>query len=346
MQLIRNIYRSIYRHCPSPMRGWLTRAAIRMPGKPSVKACNIPMARRFPEGQRAALVLSADFEMGWAWRYSKRGENPDAMGELERRNVPLLLKLFEDYSIPVTWATVGHLFLDRCERVDGRAHPELRRIPHFSNRVWSYEQGDWYDHDPCLDTASAPAWYAPDLIRMVADSPVGHEIGCHSFSHLDCTDERCPEPVFEDEIKECVRLAETSGHTLRSMVFPGGTNGNYAVLKRHGFTNYRINSSWDLFYPERDEFGLWRLPSTASIDNHGFGWSGHTYRSYYGVYLEKALRTGTLCHLWFHPSVDSFCLREIFPPLLEYCRKLADRGDLWITTMADMAAHCEAKARS
>ena len=33
--------------------------------------------------------------------------------------------------------------------------------------------------------------------------------------------------------------------------------------------------------------------------------------------------------------------REVFPEVLEYARKKADEGDLWIATMSQMADYCE-----
>ena len=339
--MIKNIYRNIYRRCPNSVKGALSKAAMLLPNKPSVKPCGIPKNKRFPDGYKAAFVMSADFEMAWAWRYSKGGEDAVAIGVHERNNIPELVRLFEKFNIPITWATVGHLFLSDCYGGHEKAHPELTRIPYFTNRVWEYEQGDWYEDDPCSNVESDPAWYAPDLIRQVMDSKVAHEIGCHSFSHLDCTDARCPEKVMDDEITECVRLAREWGIDLRSMVFPGGTNGNYAVLAKHGFTNYRVNSKWDLFYPEKNKFGLWSLPSSATIENAGFGWTPEYYAKRYRKFIDKAIKTGTVCHLWFHPSIDKFCLREVFPEVLEYARKKADEGDLWIATMSQMADYCE-----
>ena len=42
-----------------------------------------------------------------------------------RENVPKILNLCEIYDIPITWATVGHLFLSNCKRVNKIAHPEI-----------------------------------------------------------------------------------------------------------------------------------------------------------------------------------------------------------------------------
>jgi len=312
---LKKVYRAAYSKMPKPVKGALTQFVAAMPGKPSVKQCNIPREQRFPDGHKAAFVISADFEMAWAWRYAKCRVDHEEMGMVERRNIPEFIKLFEKYAIPVTWATVGHLFLEGCERQNGRPHPELRRIPYFTNRVWEFQGGDWYDLDPCSSVVEAPAWYAPDLI---------------------------PE-VFEGEIKACVKAAESFGVELKSIVFPGGTNGNYSTLKRYGFTNYRLNAPYDLFYPWKDEHGLWALPSSGSIDDHGFGWTPEYYRKYYSRYMDKAIKTGTVCHLWFHPSVNAYCLNDIFPMVLEIAKERAESGDLWVTTMRDLAKFCEGR---
>src|SRR5512138_852747 len=63
----------------------------------------------FKDNAAAAVCISADFEMGWGWR-SRGREGATIMGERERHHVPLILALLEEYSVPITWATVGHLF--------------------------------------------------------------------------------------------------------------------------------------------------------------------------------------------------------------------------------------------
>ena len=59
----------------------------------------------FKNNAPAAACISADFEMGWGWR-SRGAQGATAMGELERRHVPFILGLLQEYSIPITWATI------------------------------------------------------------------------------------------------------------------------------------------------------------------------------------------------------------------------------------------------
>ncbi len=74
----------------------------------------------YPQGAKAAVVISADLEMAWAWRYSKRSNDPKVLAlqkaDQTRQNLPPLLDLFDQFNVPVTWATVGHLFLESCAR--------------------------------------------------------------------------------------------------------------------------------------------------------------------------------------------------------------------------------------
>jgi peptidoglycan/xylan/chitin deacetylase (PgdA/CDA1 family) len=341
MSKIKRLYLYLYDRSPMAVKSILTKSVFLLSKKPFVKQCELPHKNRFPNSYKGCMVISADFEMAWAWRYSKIGNDPLKMGLRERYNVPYIIDMFEKYDFPITWAIVGHLFLDKCKKKDGRAHSDLRRIPYFENR-WNFNKGDWYDHDPSSSYKDAPAWYAPDLIQMILNSKIEHEIGCHTFSHLNCSDKDCPPEVLDDEIGMCVALAKNIDISLHSMVFPGGTNGNYAILRKYGFTNYRINDDdWDLFYPEKDKFGLWRLPSSTSLGADDFDWSLDYRLKRYRKYIDTAISKNTVFHLWFHPSLDDFSMTSVFPGILDYACEKRDRGELWITTMGDLAAYCE-----
>jgi len=216
---------------PLKFKGWLSKLIIKIGLKPTV---NKKKKSPFVKG---IVVFSADFEMAWAFRHSKSLKKKAVeMGLKERQNVPKLLKLFEKYNIPATWATVGHLFLDNCKRIDKQIpHAEMLRPSFFEDRNWSFSGGDWYDCDPCTDVETDPAWYAPDLINQILTSRVEHEIGCHTFSHVDFTHKNCTKKLADDELEACLALANKKGIKLKSMVFPGGTFGNYQSLKEKDF---------------------------------------------------------------------------------------------------------------
>lgn len=277
------------------------------------------------------VVISADFELGWAFRYSKKNANPEKMAMQARENFPFLLKLFDEYNIPITWATVGHLFLDKCKKGD---HDWMMRIPHFEN-PWNFLHGDWYDHDPYANAVDAPCWYAPDLIEKILSAKASHEIGCHTFSHINFSDKICPPGVADDEIKACVDIAKKWGLQLNSIVFPGGTYGNIDVIKRYGFKVYRHNVKQKLAYPYKDHADLIVTHSTQMIGRNNQHWDANYHLYRYKQMVKRAIQTRTICHFWFHPS-DLF-LRKILESLLVFIREQNDLGKLWIGTMRNLS---------
>ena len=220
---------------PKFYRARLSKLKFALGLNPVIEKTNEDPSKYIPEGYKAVCLISADFEMAWAFRYLKdeRRFDPDIaekMGMLTRENVPIILDYCDQYNIPITWATVGHLVLKSCKKENGKKHPNIPRIPYSNSKYWDYRSGDWFDDDPCRDYKTDPAWYAPDLIDDILARKVKHEIACHSFSHIDCSDENCPAEVFEAEIKECQKLSEEKGITLKSFVHPGHQIGNLDSL--------------------------------------------------------------------------------------------------------------------
>jgi peptidoglycan/xylan/chitin deacetylase (PgdA/CDA1 family) len=333
---MKKIYGKIRSRLNEKHQGHLSRLVFLFSGKPTVKRDNIDLNKNFPNKEKGGLIVSADFEMAWAWRYTKTGVHYIKKGRAERQNFPRILKTLEDYDIPITFATVGHLFLEKCQAGE---HDWMTRIPHFDDH-WKFTQGDWFDHDPYSDYRAAQEWYAPDLIRMIQDSKVKHEVGSHTFTHIDFSYKNCPAQVAEDEIKACIQAARPYGIDLQSIVFPGGTWGNIEVLKKHGFKIYRKRCDFELSYPFRDEQGLLVSASSGCLEhNLNYGWSADYFLSRLEKYVNKAVQTGTIAHLWFHPSLDPYFLDNIFPRFFHYAAKLRDKGDLWIGPMSRIAAH-------
>ena len=278
---------------------------------------------KWPSTYRACVVFSADFELAWGWQYVKGVPDAHALAlqkaQQARQNLPILLDLFDRYEVPVTWATIGHLFLEGCDR-NGHPHAEIERLPYFENEHWRYAQGDWFDADPCSDFRADPAWYAPDLLQNILSRRVKHEIGCHTFSHIDCSDIRCPSEVLDSELGECRRLAAEWGLSLKSFVFPGNSTGNLSSLKKHGFAAYRWHGRHQLDVPQQDELGLWRVPGGICWEKPA-GWPVEAWVRVLKRCVATAIETGTVLHLWFHPSCAPLNLEVVFPSVLEYVQQ-------------------------
>lgn len=305
---------------------------------------NVDYKMFIPEPYKAVITLTADFELAWAWRYTKSDSNPFekalSKAKLERKNTPIILDLCEKYNIPITWATVGHLFLEKCEKVHGLSHPEIPRLSNFENEFWKFSGDDWFEYDPSLNFKDSPEWYCPDLINMILNSKVKHEIGCHTFSHIDCRDEVCPKEVFDAEIHLCKELASENKIKLNSFVHPGHTIGNLDNLANHGFTSFQTDPDNILGYPVKHKNGLWELKRTYEF-NYRPDWSlnYHIYR--YKKIIDRAIETKTVCNFWFHPSFDERFMSKVFSEILNYLNTLT--SDIKVFTVGDYINYLESQ---
>ncbi len=293
----------------------------------------------FKNNAAAAICISADFEMSWAWRSHGR-KAAELIGERERHNVPLILGLLEHYSIPITWATVGHLFLESCTRSSsGLAHPSMPRP--LSDGSWS---GDWYFHDPCSNVRKDPLWYAPDLIQQIMECKTPHEVGTHSFSHIDFTARYSTPEVVCRELESCIYAMQPFGIRPRSLVFPRN-RAEYSYLSllasagivavRHRERDKEIRLS----YPERTSAGVYKIYESMNlrIARH------YDYLQKVKIFIQKAMERHEVYSLWFHPSDPKAVFDTQLRDILHYIDCERRGGCLWVTTMRDLAAYCEAR---
>jgi len=293
--------------------------------------------RKFiPEPYQAVVTITADFELAWAWRYDRALKNNKEevlnIARQERENVPKILELCDKYNIPITWATVGHLFLKECKRENGKAHREIPEVMKYKGPFWDFEGDDWFEYDPCSNYRDAPEWYAPDLIEMILNSKVKHEIGCHTFSHIDCRDEVCPPELFKAETNACKKAAKKYGLKLKSFVHPGHTIGNLDKLAELGFTSFQTDPGNILGYPVKHKNGLWELKRTYEFA-YRKEWSVdyHIYR--YKKIIDRAIENHSVCNFWFHPSFEEVFPSSILPRIFKHLILL--NKDLFITTAAE-----------
>ncbi|NVO21369.1 MAG: polysaccharide deacetylase family protein [Bacteroidetes bacterium] len=290
-----------------------------------------------PQPYKAVVILSSDFELAWAWQYAKRSKDPLQLAiqkaKQERENMPRLLKLCDEYNIPITWLTVGHLFLDSCTRGEHLTHPEIPRLPHFENNFWKYAGKDWFENDPCTDFHKDPLWYCPDLIDQILASKTAHEIGCHTFSHIDCRDVVCSPELFRKEMEAWLQASKRFGiENVTSFVHPGHTIGNLPALAEMGFTNYRTDYANILGFPHKDEHGLWEFTTTLEFDYYP-DWSDSTQVKRYITLFNRALEHHTLAYLWFHPSLDSRFIKNIMPKVFDWLNR--HRNEIWLVTKGE-----------
>lgn len=334
---MKEIYSKLRKKLGCKQKGLVSKLVFPFSDSLKVKQDTIDLQKKFPNGEKGGLIISADLEMSWAWRYTKTGADYIKKGINERDNIKPLLDTFEKYNIPITWATVGHLLLKKCSKGE---HDWMARIPHFNDH-WRFTKGDWFDHDPYSNYKQSPAWYGGDLIEQIVKQKTKHEIGCHTFSHIDMSYKNCPLKVAQDEIKACIEVGKRLGLKQESFVFPGGMYGNYEVLKNNDFKIYRKKiPDTGLSYPFRDEFGLLVTTTTAMLEyNLKYSWSKEYFVKRLMKIVTKAVKTGTIAHLWFHPSLENELIKSVFPLFFQEVNKLRDSNTLWIGTMKEIANH-------
>jgi peptidoglycan/xylan/chitin deacetylase (PgdA/CDA1 family) len=284
----------------------------------------------------AAVSISADFELNWAFR-GRTAELRDHLGTTERQNVPYILDLLTEFAVPITWATVGHLFLTSCACEGEYAHRKMPRPPH--NARW---QGDWYKHDPCTDLRRDPLWYAPDLIEQVMGAKIAHEIGSHSFSHIDFSPQTSDRELVRRELEECLALMAPVGLKLRSLVYPFNNMGHayHDLLHQFGVIAVRHrDKKIRMSYPERSAAGVYKVYESMNLRTADH----YHYRDKAELFITHAVEHGAAYHLWFHPSDPRAVFQKEFSEILEIIQRQREAGNVWTTTMGDLAAYCEAR---
>lgn len=142
------------------------------------------------------ITFSMEVELAWGlhdlenfgqlagWDFTDRSAETRALGDF--------LAACEEHGIPVSFDTVGHLFEHSCSGTHDGPHPT-----------------GWFARDPGTNHETDPYFYAPDLIEMIRDASVTHEICTHTYSHVPCGE------VSPDTVRwELARSADVHGTSL------------------------------------------------------------------------------------------------------------------------------------
>lgn len=189
---------------------------------------------------KPALIISLDFELYWGMRH-KVPLNECRKNLLAVRSIiPSLLKLFDEYKIHATWASVGLLFFEnRYDLIKGLpakrpAYSDKRLLPYNDiNGIGLNEKQDLFH-------------YAPSLIKLIA-SYDNQEIATHTFSHYCCLEHGQDKDAFRHDLKSALEVAKRYNINIESIVFPyNQVNNQYlSVCEEMGIKFYRGNeSSW------------------------------------------------------------------------------------------------------
>lgn len=272
------------------------------------------------------LIVSLDFELFWGMQDCCTLEQygPNILGG--RAAIPDLLGLFEKHKIHATWATVGFMFAEsKNELLSFLPGAEIR--PTYQEAVRS---SYGCIRDLGADEAEAPCFFAPSLIRKIAET-LGQELGSHTFSHYYCREAGQTPEQFRADMQAAKTIAKSKGYEMRSVVLPRNqSEPDYVrVLGELGFGAYRDEEN-DWIHEKIHWRPLLRLLRLADVYIPLTGQGGYRprvengivnlvgsrmYKPYFkplcfleGLKLRRikkqmlhAAQNGLTFHLWWHP---------------------------------------------
>lgn len=169
------------------------------------------------------LTLSIEIELAWGFHDVDGGDQYLSHNrERETEILHRLLALCDEWEIPISFDVVGHLLLDSCDGTHGSSYPN-----------------GWFDADPGTDRKRDPLFYARDLIKMIEQAAVDHEIGTHTFSHVMC--DEVSDAVMRQELEMVEEIHERAGvGAPRSFVPPRHRSVSNKLLHEYGIETLRL----------------------------------------------------------------------------------------------------------
>lgn len=284
---------------------------------------------------RPIFIVSLDFELHWG-RFDKAAVmGSEAYYFQARKAVPKILRLFEEFEIEATWATVGMLFAGSIKEWH-KYSPEDQPTYHHKK----FSPYDWLADQQVPDEFL----FAPDLIERILATK-GQEVGSHTFSHYYTLEKGQTEQQFRQDLQAAQRIAaDKFGIQLSSLVFPRNQfNSRYMGISREaGFTAVRSNpTDWywndtsretmmkkvfrtaDVFFPvgHSSSFSMsalhWNedmpleIPASRFLRPYSdFGVLNHLKAARLKGEMARAAKEGEIYHLWWHPHNHGHRLEE------------------------------------
>jgi hypothetical protein len=199
-----------------------------------------------------ALVVSLDFELHWGVRDHVSPSDPYVANLLgERAAIDRMLASFAERGVACTWATVGFLF--------ARNRAELERYRPLVRPRYADVRLDPYGEPVGNDHLDDPLHFASDVLAKIR-ATARQEVGTHTFSHFYCLEQGQGEEEFRSDLEAAMRIANDSGVSLRSIVFPRNqVNHRYArVLRDAGIVAYRGTQRGRMYTARSHDPRVWR----------------------------------------------------------------------------------------
>lgn len=305
------------------------------------------MTTEYKNNQKARLIISLDFELGWGSienGFWKKRQDEGVYKQL-RSTMAKLMQFLDERELVLSWATVGAMVSEKHKL-------DLAHIPDSLQGKYSefIKEADAFSSD------------GRDLYEMVLNAKTTQHVCSHTYSHV-----RFSYPDYsEDAITQDLLLSKSSKNDsptpIDALVFPLNHDTSYVPLARAGYKLgrskpiYRFGQKHGSVGKILDQIVLPPPMVEETTDEHGivhhsgsmfFNWPGsHTAirkayvknAAYRG--LNNAVEKEQAFHLWLHPynlAEIQNLQSELMIFLQEAC-KLRDAGKLDIVPMAPARA--------
>ncbi len=224
-----------------------------------------------------------------------------------------------------------------CISVDFDATRPGRRASNHTGTYALVELGERYSIPMTWAICGRTAEEDGDAYDRVLNSRVRHEIGIHTYSHVDVS--RCTAHEIEQEINRCLDSLGIRS-TPRTFIFPWNREAHFDILSKMGFIAYR-GKNRAIGRPRRVN-GLWNIRPVYYLDEKSDGAASLVKR-----YIDLCIAYRSVFHLWLHPwsiaSGDNSLpvASSTLEPILQYLAEKRDAGFLRACTMGDLAAGLE-----
>lgn len=181
-----------------------------------------------------------------------------------------------------------------------------------------------------------------NTFKQIIASVIPHDLGAHTFTHVDLSSTTCTDDIARDEILQCIEVVKKAKSPV-TFVFPWNREGHLLLLKEYGFITYRGNKTAKLAYPSKTQ-QLWDIHQTYFLTEK----SAREVNVILTL-IDSAISYGHVLHIWSHPwniSIDQNVgrfIEKVMDPLLSYAARKRSHGSLWVCTMRELSNYCEAR---
>lgn len=161
------------------------------------------------------VTISIELELGWGVHDVGDYDHLSEGCRKERSYFDKLLRKCDQFDVPISFNTVGHLMLAECGGTHHGSYPDT-----------------WFCEDPGTDVKVDPAFYAPDIVEKIRPRAADHELCTHTFSHV-LFDRMDRESVSQDLARAQRLHEEIDGRPTPSLVPPRHGEPSTEVLEEN-----------------------------------------------------------------------------------------------------------------